>query len=95
MYINPSKFEMLKEIAALRMVCIDLQLYLNTHPMDKEALSKYNTVTMQVSSLKKTYERMYGMLCTEGTISPYPWQWICEPWPWEYEANYNLEKEGK
>lgn len=93
MYINSDKFEMLKDIAALRMVCIDLQLYLNTHPMDKEAIAQYNCFTMELSTLKHNYERMFGMLSTAGTVSPYPWQWINEPWPWEYEANYKIQKE--
>lgn len=95
MYVKPDKFELLKEIAALKLVCIDLHLYLNTHPMDREALAKYNTLVMQTSSLKQNYERMYGMLSADSAASPYPWQWICEPWPWEYEANYRLDKEEK
>ena len=44
--------------------------------------------------LKESYERLYGPL-TQGSASAYPWQWIKEPWPWEYEAIPRLSGEGK
>lgn len=84
------KFELLKQISALDLVSIDLHLYLNTHPMDRNALEKYNSLVMQTKMLKDRYEKFYGMLSAHGSFSPYPWQWIDEPWPWEYEANYKL-----
>lgn len=85
-----NKFELLKQITALDLVSIDLHLYLNTHPMDHEALMKYNSLVMQSQMLKQNYEKYFGMLSAHGTCSPYPWQWINEPWPWEYEANFKL-----
>lgn len=88
---NMSKYELLKEITALDFVMIDLQLYLNTHPMDQAALERYNAIVPQLDTLKKNYESCYGMLCVGNSFSPYPWQWISEPWPWEYEANFRLD----
>jgi spore coat protein JB len=88
------KMELLKQITAANFMVEDLHLYLNTHPADREALVKYNTFVMQSHSLKQEYERLYGML-HEHHASPYPWQWINEPWPWEYEANFKLEGEEK
>jgi spore coat protein JB len=35
----------------------------------------------------------YGMLSEHDSLSPYPWQWINNPWPWETDANYKLERE--
>lgn len=90
-----SKFEMLKQITALGLATIDLHLYLNTHPMDQEALIKHNTFMMQSKMLKDNYERCYGMLSAHDSVSPYPWQWIDEPWPWEYDANFKLYGEGE
>lgn len=85
-----NKMELLKQITALNFVIEDLSLYLNTHPMDGEALTKYNCCVTQAEALKKEYEKCYGMISEHSSKSPYPWQWICEPWPWEYEANFNL-----
>lgn len=85
-----SKMEFLKQITAVNFVLEDLSLYLNTHPMDREALVKYNSCVAQANALRQTYERCYGMISEHSSQSPYPWQWICEPWPWEYEANFKL-----
>lgn len=84
------KFELLEQIATLDFSALDLHLYLNTHPMDSEALEKYNALVMESRMLKENYERFYGMLLMSSPSYKSPWQWIEEPWPWEYEANYDL-----
>lgn len=90
-----SKKELLKQIVATNFMVEDLQLYLNTHPMDREALVKFNGYVVQLHNLKQNYQSCYGMLSAHGAMSPYPWQWISEPWPWEYEANYKLDGEER
>jgi len=89
-----NKMELLKLIVASEFMKDDLALFLNTHPMDQEALSKYNFYVMESKGLKESYEMNYGMLSEHNSLSPYPWQWINNPWPWEYDANFNLDKEG-
>lgn len=84
-----NKYEMLKQITALDFTLLDLHLYLNTHPMDRTALNMYNSILPQAKMLQSEYERMYGPL-SAAVCSKLPWQWINEPWPWEYEANYKL-----
>ncbi|GKX68008.1 spore coat protein CotJB [Inconstantimicrobium mannanitabidum] len=88
-----SKKDMLQLIVATEFMKEDLALYLNTHPDDKEAIKKYNTYVLECKKLKETYEANCAMLSEHDSLSPYPWQWISEPWPWEYEANFKLEKE--
>ncbi|HEY8891171.1 MAG TPA: spore coat protein CotJB [Clostridium sp.] len=89
-----NKMELLKLIVASEFMKEDLALYLNTHPMDQEALAKYNYYVMESKGLKESYEMNYGMLSEHDSLSPYPWQWINNPWPWENDANFNLDKEG-
>ena len=84
-----SKEELLKQITALDFMMIDLHLYLNTHPNDRNALEKYNSIVMEANILKHDYEKYFGPL-SYGACSYYPWQWINEPWPLEYEANFKL-----
>lgn len=84
------KFKMLMELTAINFTLIDLHLYLNTHPNDETALMKYNAYSMELAKQKMKYEKCYGMISLHGSLSPYPWQWINEPWPWEYEANFKL-----
>ncbi|MGV8979745.1 spore coat protein CotJB [Clostridium sp.] len=89
-----SKMELLNQIVALEFMKEDIALYLNTHPMDQEALTKYNFYVMESKGLKGIYEMNYGMLSEHSSPSPYPWQWINDPWPWETDANFKIEKGG-
>lgn len=91
---SDGKFTLLKQITSLHFMAVDMNLYLDTHPSDNEALSKYNSVVMELSMLKQEYSMHYGML-SPSSCSPYPWNWICEPWPWEYDANFKLCMEEK
>ncbi len=95
MKIDTNKTELLRQITATTFMKVDLALYLNTHPMDKDVLERYNFYVMQSKALTEAYEMNYGMISQLDACSPYPWQWINEPWPWEYEANFKLEREGK
>lgn len=87
---NPSKIELKKQIAATHIMVEDLHLYLNTHPNDRNAIACYNGYVKQLKMLKDNYDSCYGMMSEEDSFSQCPWQWIDEPWPWEYEANYRL-----
>lgn len=87
------KMELLKEISVSQFMKIDLALYLNTHPNDKEAIKRYNHYTMLSKGLKETYEMNYGMSTQNDLSCSSSWQWLSDPWPWEEEANFVLEKE--
>lgn len=82
--------ELLKIISVLDFYALDLQLYLNTHPTDRDAIQKYNNVVKRAKELREEYERTYGML-TPQNISDSPWRWIENPWPWQYKFNFDLE----
>lgn len=84
--------ELLKIITVLDFFAIDLHLYLNTHPTDREAIQKYNTVVKRAKELREQYEKQFGMLMP-NTPSGYPWQWIEEPWPWQNKFNFELAGE--
>lgn len=85
------RLDLLQEIAALDFIIIELNLYLNTHPRDCEALSKFNETMAEVRDLKAAYDRNFGMLTSQDSYSSCPWEWLAEPWPWEYEANYKIQ----
>jgi spore coat protein JB len=81
---NSGRQKLLEQIKAIEFMTVDLNLYLDTHPNDRRALSEYNCYTRQLQALKNEYEMRYGPLTNFGySISPYPWAWINEPWPWE------------
>jgi spore coat protein JB len=87
---NRDRLKLLEEIAALEFTVIELNLYLNTHPRDREALSEFNKAVTGVKALKEVYDKNFGMITSQDSFSSYPWEWLAEPWPWEYEANYKI-----
>lgn len=83
---DKNRLDILYEIMELEFACIDLNLYLDTHPNDQRALMQYNTLASQLKQLKNQYELIYGPLSNFGcSLSKYPWEWIVDPWPWEIE----------
>lgn len=83
-YGNMSRAEMMKKIKELEFAVVELNLYLDNHPMNQQAIMDYNKFTKELMELKERYEKQYGMLTNFGySLSQYPWEWVNEPWPWE------------
>ena len=62
----------------------ELNLYLDTHPNDRQALDRFHELHHQVLEARKTYEKQYGPLTILSvTQKNTPWVWIDGPWPWE------------
>ncbi|HWI55525.1 MAG TPA: spore coat protein CotJB [Desulfobacteria bacterium] len=77
---------MLKEIMSHEFTAVELNLYLDTHPDDTQALAEYNHVSHMLRILKSAYEQCYGPLTNYGTsMAQCPWRWTDEPWPWQIE----------
>ncbi len=82
-----TKKDLMKKIQELEFTSLDLNLYLDTHPENMEALMEYNKCANQIAQLKRMYEMKYGPLMNFGfSPSQYPWKWVDEPWPWELQA---------
>lgn len=82
--MNANQMVMLRQIMELEFVAIELNLFLDTHPDDREALRDFQEVTSRLNALIADYERQYTPLFP---TSPYNadkcWRWIESPWPWE------------
>ncbi len=76
----------LTELQTMAFALQELALYLDTHRDDKEALELY-----------RMYQKMYhdGMIAYSQQCTPLshniptegPYQWLDDPWPWEYCQN--------
>lgn len=76
--------ELLTYVDALTFAMIDLNLYLDVYPNDREALELFNQYRMQTDEYKKKYESKYGPLeLTSNSLNTFPWAWDNAPWPWE------------
>ena len=79
--IQGLKCEIILKIQELSFACVDLNLYLDTHPDDEKALCLHNKYCKEYRDLTDKYQKVYGPL----TIN-YPcnkWRWLESPWPWE------------
>ena len=76
--------EMLTYIDALCFACIDLNLYLDVYPDNKEIIDLYNKYNNEKKDLTRKYEELFGPLVLDSeTLNSYPWAWNDKPWPWE------------
>ncbi len=81
---NPYAGTPLGELMALMFVIRELQLYLDTHPNDKEAFKALqDTITLEKEG-RARYVKMYGPLSVDDLVTSETYNWIDAPWPWEY-----------
>lgn len=87
-YLKPNvsneKERALLQIQEIAFAAHDINLYLDTHPNDSNAIRLYNEYNIQEQILNNAYERKYGPidLSDNEGLSMTPWAWIKEPWPW-------------
>ena len=82
--MQKSREYMLREIQELSFICVDLNLFLDTHPDNKRAAMDYSGYSQKLNASKREYEEMYGALSNfgEGYHGP-DFNWTESPWPWE------------
>lgn len=84
--INPmnEQAELLTYIDALTFSVIDLNLFLDIYPDDKNAIGLFNQYRTQLKEYTKQYENKYGPLfLNSDSLESYPWAWNNNPWPWQ------------
>lgn len=74
---------LLCDISETQFVCIELQLYLDTHPEDAAALHDFMWYSQKLGYLIKEYEEKYGPLLNFGISATDTGSWVNSKWPWE------------
>ena len=74
--------ELLTKVDAYCFAAHELNLYLDTHPYDKEAINLFKELSNESKQIIDEYEKQYGPLFVDSSIT-YPWAWNESPWPWE------------
>ena len=77
---------LMKKIATYQFSIIDLQMYLDTHPHDRQALKQIKELREKLSPLIKNYEEKYGPL-RKSSNDENKWIWYKNPWPWDNEED--------
>ena len=78
------------ELQVLAFAIHELALYLDTHQDDQEALELYRAYQQMYHKGMMEYTKNYGPLNHAMPGDGPGYQWLDDPWPWEYAAN----KEG-
>ena len=73
---------MLLPVQALDFMRVELNLYLDTHPDDVNAINLF-AQTKLPKQAKRRYEERFGPLVVfNATSTATPWSWT-QGWPWE------------
>lgn len=77
------KGDLLRQISITEFALADLNLYLDTHPLDRGALAMYHDLRARLQMQRTQYASAYGPLNINEVADPNAWTWIRDPWPWE------------
>lgn len=76
--------DLLTYIDALGFALIDLNIYLDVYPNDREFISIFNQYKTEKEKLVKEYEEKYGPITLDSdSLNSFPWAWNDMPWPWD------------
>ena len=75
------------ELQVLAFAIQELALYLDTHRNDREALELYQTYQQMYHEGVKKYTEKCGPMNHRMETKSDQYQWLDDPWPWEYAAN--------
>ncbi len=83
------KLMMTLHIQQIGFMLVELNLYLDTHPTDRMALSNYNMLSRQYHQMMMDYTMKFGALMNFGhsEAGTDSFNWISGPWPWQRGAN--------
>ena len=72
------------ELMALDFAVAELGLYLDTHKEDQEAFALYQNYVALYREGKEKYEKQYGPLEQSSAARGSSYNWLENPWPWDY-----------
>ena len=84
---NESTGNLLQRVDELSMMVVDLNLYLDTHPFDEDAMEAYRKYNEMLHMAVKEYEEYYGPLRISNAEPVKKWTWALTPWPWQKECD--------
>lgn len=76
--------KLLEEIGKVDFILVELNLYLDTHPFDQQALENMRQFQKRKKELISEYTMNYGPLmrdCMDDNA--HEWKWALQDWPWE------------
>lgn len=82
---NSEREDLIMQIDEQRFAIIEMNLYLDIYPNDKNALNKFNSYLRKEKELINLYESKYGPMTISSPVQTDNWFWNNSPWPWEVQ----------
>ena len=82
---NSERENLIMQIDEQRFAIIEMNLYLDIYPNDKNALNKFNSYLRKEKELINLYESKYGPMTISSPVQTDNWLWNNSPWPWEVQ----------
>ena len=76
---------LLNQISEYQFVCVELNLYLDTHPDDTEAFELLKSVICLSDEGRDKYVKLYGPISVRDLKKCAKYTWLKDPWPWEFD----------
>ena len=80
------KEQLLKDIGIVSFVVVELTLYLDTHPADRNAMEYFNHYNNIRKQMTKEFSTKYYPLTLDMTECSKDLRWGADPLPWEGEC---------
>lgn len=77
----------MSDLQALGFAIQELALYLDTHRDDRAALDLYREYQQMYAKCKDEYARKRGQMNHKMVSNRETYDWLDDPWPWEYAKN--------
>ena len=78
-----NKQQLLNDIGIVSFVLVELGLYLDTHPTDRNAMEYFNHYNRIKHQMVKEFSMKYYPLTMDMAESNKEWRWGAAPLPWE------------
>lgn len=79
--------KMMKKLQACCFALHEANLYLDSHPACADGLAYFRKHKEEYEKTLKEYQEKYGPLTAAAAEGSRKWEWVTEPFPWEYKAN--------
>ena len=87
--VNQKEFAVnaMTELQAIAFAIQDLTLYMDTHRDDREVLMLLREYQKMYEVCKEKHVRKYGAMNNTVPGNQDTYEWLDDPWPWEYSKN--------
>ena len=77
---------LLRRLSAAQFAAWELNVFLDTHPNNAEAIARYKAYKRTAEELKSQFEAKFGPLMASNLYNDVYFDWVNNPWPWDVEG---------